>query len=345
MTGPDHRPSVSVVIPSLGRDDSLRATVEDLAKQDYPSWECLIVLQGDVKAENASSLYGVLGNRLRAFHTAEPNASLARNIGLLEATGEVVLFLDDDVQIARADFLHAHARHYVNPEVHAVAGQVLGPGMAPRQRRHWISRLKTCGWLFFPTNYAFRARIASGPSSNLSVRRSSAIAVGGMDAQFEKGAHREESDFGLRLVRRFGLCHFDPEASLVHLGEPMGGCRSWGHNSGIHPLHHVCGEWYFTLRALKLGTMPRATLPFYLYALARRQIFNSINLRSPRRIFEACRRSFEGLKLASQKMAAGPKLLEMLDHSIYTEQQNTKHARSCPFDTPRAPEPSVTAAP
>ncbi len=321
-------PFISVVIPSLGRDGCLRETAQDLARQEYPSWECLIVLQGDLRPDALCGLYEVLGERLRVFHANEPNASLARNIGLLEARGDVVLFLDDDVEIGSAGFLSAHARHYSDPMAAAVLGQVLGPGMLPRLHRHWISRLRYCGWLFFPTDYDFPARIASGPSSNLSVRRSSAIAVGGMDSQFQKGAHREESDFSLRLVRRFGLCYFDPDASLVHLGEPAGGCRSWGHNSGIHPLHHVCGEWYFILRALQVGTIAWADLPFYFYTLVRRQLLNSINFRSPRRIIGACRRSIEGFELARKKIAAGPRLLETLTPSAYSELQNPVKSRA-----------------
>jgi hypothetical protein len=168
-----------------------------------------------------------------------------------------------------------------------------------------------------------------------------------MDAQFEKGAHREESDFGLRLTGCFGLCHFDPEASLVHLGEPAGGCRSWGHNSGIHPPHHVCGEWYFILKALQVGTISWAGMPFHLHELLRRQILNRQNLRSPLRIWEACRHSVEGYKLARQKLAAGPRLLDALSPSAYKELHNPNRTNESAGEImiPSGPASSATAAP
>ena len=319
MSGLASYPFVSVVIPSLGRDDRIQATAQNLARQEYPAWECIIVLQGPLRSATLVGISEALGDRLRLFRADEPNASLARNIGLSEAKGDVVLFLDDDVEIRNPGFLRAHARHYINASTSGVAGQVLGPGISPRRRRHRLSRYDTFGWLFFPTTYDFPARIACGPSSNLSVRRSSALAVGGMDAQFEKGAHREESDFALRLVKRFGLLHFDPEASLVHLGEPVGGCRSWGHNSGVHPLHHVCGEWYFILRALKLRTMSWRETPFHLYCLIQRQILSKSNLRSLRIVLSACRQSIRGYRLARQKLVAGPRLLGSLSTSCYRE--------------------------
>ena len=72
--------------------------------------------------------------------------------------------------------------------------------------------------------------VRNGASNHLSVRRREALAIGGMDAQFEKGAHREESDFCLRYTDRYGPLLFDPEATLVHLGDQSGGCRTWGIN-------------------------------------------------------------------------------------------------------------------
>ena len=64
------------------------------------------------------------------------------------------------------------------------------------KKRNKLSYHKSSGWLFFPQNYAYgdvvSVVIARG---NLSVRRSFAIDVGGMDENYQKGAHREEADF------------------------------------------------------------------------------------------------------------------------------------------------------
>ena len=313
-------PTISVVIPSLGRERALRATLLDLSRQTHPGWECIVVLQGDLESDLVQELYGILPDHLRVFYADEPNASLARNIGIFEAKNDVVLFLDDDVEIANPAFLSLHALHYKDPSIVGVAGQILGPDATPRETRHWLTKLVRTGWLFFPLNYRYSARIAAGGSGNLSVRRSSAVAVGGMDAQYEKGAHREESDFTLRLAEHFGLLIFDPQASLVHLGEPVGGCRSWSDgNMGITPLHHACGEWYFILKGLKLRTIKWFDLPFHLYALWRRQVATAANVASFARILEASRRSLEGMRLARRKLKEGPRHLDSLSWAIYRE--------------------------
>lgn len=305
------------MLPSIGREEALLATARDLVHQRYEHWECVVVLQGDVKPGFVDALKSILGNRLRAFHLKEANASLARNVGLLESRGEIVLFLDDDVEIRDSDFLWKHLRHFGNTNVVGVAGQILGRDARTRSDRHWLSRLPRSGWLFFPQTYDKPALIANGGSGNLSVRRSAAVAVGGMDAQYEKGAHREESDFCMRLFKRHGPLVYDPEASLIHLGEATGGCRSWGDNSGLHPLHHVCGEWYFILNGIRLGTVGLPSVPLHLGVLVHRQILNTRNTSSLARIGHAVVLSIRGFRAARRKIREGSRLLPAVPKNVY----------------------------
>ena len=309
------RPRLSIVIPSLAREDSLLVTLGELARQRYPDWECLVVLQARPDPQACAALRRTLGARLRLFHLAEPNASLARNVGLIEATGDIVLFLDDDVLLPEPEFLGRHARHYADPTLCAVFGQVRGRDHAVRPTCHRWSHDPRSGWLYFPPNHTQRRRLRNGGAGNLSVRRDWAIAVGGMDAQFEKGAHREESDFCLRLTDRYGPLLFDPEAWLVHLGEPTGGCRHWGLNRGLMPLHHVTGEWYFVMKSWRRGHLTTSELPHHLLALVLRQILNAANRGRAATMLAAVLQSSRGWRRARWKLAQGAKDLTTLpDH-------------------------------
>lgn len=300
---------LSVVIPSLGRPRVLQNTLEDLVRQHHAPLEVLIIAQDIITAESAQRHATDLSLNVIVEPLMQPNASLARNRGLQTARGEIVLFLDDDVQINSPKFLNAHLANYQKPEVPGVAGQILAPGENDREERHSRSLHPRVGWLYFPRDWAERTTVREAPTGNLSVRRTLALAVGGMDAQFHRGAHREDSDFTLRLTQRYGLLIFDPEASLVHLGEPEGGCRSWGSNRGIHPLHHVTGEWYFIAKNLRAGTILFRDLPDHLFVLIRRQILNRSNLTHPWRVVVAALRSAQGLGRAVSKLRQGPKHL------------------------------------
>lgn len=300
---------MSLVIPSLGREEALRNTVLDLLKQTMVDWECLVVFQGSISPTCMRALEERSEGRVHFVECNEPNASLARNIGLRKARSDTVLFLDDDIRIENRSFLENHFVHHQNDSYSGVFGQVLNPDRLVRTRRHPISRLKRTGWLYFPPNFGERCLLPAGGAGNLSVRRNWAVEVGGMDAQFEKGAHREESDFCLRYTAKYGPLVFEPAASVVHLGVSAGGCRAWGDNRGIHPLHHVTGEWYFLLKGLRNGIIFRRDLPHHLGRLWARQIWNADNRWRPRMLYKAMVRSAEGLSVAREKLRQGPKYL------------------------------------
>lgn len=278
---------LSIIIPTLNRYADLRNTIRDLLAQSEQDFEILIIDQTDAsKRENM----GGLSAKISHIYFDIKSASAARNIGIRQAKGEVLLFLDDDVIIENKDFLHNHLRHYDQADIPGVVGLPLDKGQKIRHDKHKWSENPENGWLFFPLTYAYPAKIASGRSNNLSVRKSCAVAVGGMDENYEKGAHREEADFCVRVSRRFGLFQYDPEAMLVHIGNPQGGIRSWNDNKLLKAQHHFDGAWYFVFKMVRWQDLPVhlfATLLFFFY---RKPI-----LKSPKLLLITLSRFFKGI--------------------------------------------------
>ncbi|TAJ08644.1 glycosyltransferase [Marinilabiliaceae bacterium JC017] len=318
---------LSVIIPTLGRKEELYNTLKDLGKQnlDHHSWECLLIVQSETDIERLEAIVDQHQINLRVFYSSAPNASLARNIGLREAQGDIVLFLDDDLIIEKTDFLQAHLTNYKDERLPGVFGQVTDPGVRVRETRHNLSHHPRVGWLFFPPNFNHNGQILNGGAGNLSVRKDWAINVGGMDYYFEKGAHREESDFCLRLTQKYGPLNFDASATVIHLGAAGGGCRNWGKNEGIHPIHHVFGEWYFILRGLfKHKTIKWYDLHYHLGILFLRQIWNQANRLHPLIVLKAINLSITGFFMAIAKLKhkqecllpSGYKYKLLLEHAI-----------------------------
>jgi glycosyltransferase involved in cell wall biosynthesis len=310
-------PKLSIVIPSLGRSALLGDTVRGLMKQAFEDWECLVVLQGEI-ALSAMAACQQPDRRIRWFHASEANASLARNVGLIEARGEIVLFLDDDIEFTSAHFLSAHVSAYSGHDVPGVAGQILSREIALRRTRHRRSCHADVGWLYFPLNFAYPATTRCGGSGNLSVRRDWAIAVGGMDARFTKGAHREESDFCLRYTQRYGALSYEPSASLIHLHVAEGGCRTWGASETLRPFHHVVGEWYLITKGLTSGFVQLRHMPDFLLHLFLRQIWHRENRWRPIRIARAFRQSLRGLRRAWAQTREGPLHLNSVSRHQYS---------------------------
>src|SRR3712207_6336776 len=119
-------PFISVIIPTYGREEVLRETIANVLQQDYPHYEVLIVDQTRNHEPETQKYLDQLASqaKIRLFHVVWASLPGARNYGVRRAQGDVVLFLDDDVQLP-VGFLTAHAHNYANrPEVGAVAGRV-----------------------------------------------------------------------------------------------------------------------------------------------------------------------------------------------------------------------------
>jgi glycosyltransferase involved in cell wall biosynthesis len=84
-------PSVSVVIPSLRGGAYLRESVASVCAQTLEDWELVIVLDGC-----EDDLSDLSDDRIRVLRQPRRGVSIARNVGLLSTSSELVAFLDDD---------------------------------------------------------------------------------------------------------------------------------------------------------------------------------------------------------------------------------------------------------
>lgn len=302
-------PKLSVVIPTLHRYDDLHNTLEDLLAQSWKDFEILIIDQSNPEQQEAIA---VQDKRIRYFWSVVKSASAARNLGLKEAKGEIVLFIDDDVIIENPDYLFHHIKHYDRQDLCGVSGATLNPDRKRRFHRHAWSQKEEIGWLYFPQNYQLFCRVWDGRSCNLSVRRSAALEIGGMDENFDKGAHREESDFCWRLVHRFGQMVFEPQAELVHIGNPTGGIRSWGGRTTVKAQHHFTGAMYFFFQHIK----PRHYADYALITF-RFFILNGPIMRRPWLMLVAMQRLIKGSVQGWRLHRQGPRYLQT-DTSQYT---------------------------
>jgi GT2 family glycosyltransferase len=251
-----------------------------LLAQTYPAHELLVVdqtLEPDEATYRTLSEWNQLG-QIHWLRQTEPNASKARNAGALAATGEVVLFLDDDIRV-KPDFLAAYAETFARTGAMAVSGQVLegdGNTVDDLPPNAFYPKI---GWLYFRHNYSKECRTTSMMSGNAAIRRDVFLAVGGMDENYERGAFREESDFAMRFSRAGYLVVFQPRATIYHLGNtgaPYGGARNQTKNKWIAGFHHCVGDWYFNLRYAR----GRLILPLFEMSI-RHFVLNRYNIAHP----------------------------------------------------------------
>src|SRR5437764_11777418 len=146
---------LSVVVPTLGRTDTLREVLEGLCRQRARPDEVVVIDQNGNR--DLAPLYErVRSLPLRVQYSPGPlGCGRARNLGLELCTGDIVLFLDDDVSFGD-DLIAEHRCAFERYGADGVAGAVRkeggAPAAAPGWRPAWDSLRKVfwCATVTYP---------------------------------------------------------------------------------------------------------------------------------------------------------------------------------------------------
>lgn len=229
-------PLISVIVPTYGREEPLRGTLTDVLAQDYPHYEVIVVDQTPDHEPETQALLDELAatGKIRLFQVEWASLPGARNYAIRRATGDIILFIDDDVQLP-AGFLAAHARNFQErPEVGAVAGRVFDRAKLAEARKDLkIDYLPPeamdpgIAWYYINLVHTVQPQqVITARGCNMSFRREIFEKYGiKFDERFRGSAVREESDLCLQIRQTGFKIWYDPEAHLVHLGEETGGCH------------------------------------------------------------------------------------------------------------------------
>ncbi|HVB85187.1 MAG TPA: glycosyltransferase, partial [Candidatus Dormibacteraeota bacterium] len=132
---PDYKPAVTVLIPAYNEEAVIVDTVSAALASDYPKLEILVVDDGskDRTAELVRQEFGA-DRRVRLLEQSNGGKPSALNHGLSEASGEIIISIDADT-IVDPQAIPRLVRHFANPQVGAVAGNV-----KVMNRNRWITR-------------------------------------------------------------------------------------------------------------------------------------------------------------------------------------------------------------
>lgn len=209
----------SVCIGSV-RATTLPAAIESIRRQTWPDWELIVVGQGPNPALRAVGESAALkDSRVRYLHLERVGVSLARNVAVRAADGDIIAITDDDCE-ARADWLATLAECFATePDVDVVGGAFL----APRVGRGWVSRCPEfipSEALYDPVASPNRPPAGFGcVTANVAFRRSVFARAGPFDECFGPGAIfrvSTDSEYLLRLEARGVKMRSTPRAVVFH---------------------------------------------------------------------------------------------------------------------------------
>lgn len=196
---------VSVVLLTKNSAATVRKALESIFNQTRMPDE-VIVVDGSSKDDTLKIV-----RQFPVKIVTEPGAGFghARNVGVKNATGDLVFFIDSDCY-AEPDWIEKILAHFDKPEIAGVTGQT----------RLWNTNSGVARFLAYvggrmnmPTQ---RKYVKIAPTMNLAVRREVIEEVGGFD---ETLIRCEDTDLTYKISRKHKIL-YEPEAVIWFKGSP-----------------------------------------------------------------------------------------------------------------------------
>ena len=245
-------PSVSVVICTLNREESLLHVLRLLKDQTVRPLEILVVDQSTRSLPSVTAYLQGECQDIRYLTLSPPSTTAARNLAIRETQGEIVLFLDDDV-LFQPELIRHHLENYEDPSIGAVNGRIMYDG-AEENDEPWAARLTRSGAYLrnFTTNQ--RCEVPTLYGCNMSLRKKVLQEVGDFDLNYWGNFLWEETDYALQIRRKGYRILYEPRASVFHVMGKQGGSRDPAPKPYLEST--VFNDWYFFFKYISKGYWP-----------------------------------------------------------------------------------------
>lgn len=205
---------VSVVIPNYNGTETLPLVWQGLSNQTRPADEIIFVDDGST--DNSSDILKGF-DRAKVLTQKNSGAPIARNRGIREATGEIVIFIDNDI-IPTSNFIAEHLKthdKYLDEKTAVVGLTVWDPALKLTPFQKWLG--EGMQFDYHRLSGKERADFLAFYTSNLSLHRKFLL-ENPFDEEFRlPGATAfEDTELGFRLEQAGMNLYFNPEALAYH---------------------------------------------------------------------------------------------------------------------------------
>lgn len=184
-------PLVSIIIPTTGKKELIVTAIESIKKySSYKNYELLIIDNG--RGSNRDGIDYVKNEGIKVIEIDEEfNWARINNIGASHARGEMLLFLNDDIQILDNNWLEELVSQAGRPEVGSVGAMLLYPDGTIQHAgvflvdhgggaRHYLTGLDPNEEIYQNLHEVVR-EVSANTGACLMIRRDVFTKVGGFD--------------------------------------------------------------------------------------------------------------------------------------------------------------------
>lgn len=272
--------TISIIIPTYNRNKVLCDTINSIINQcelinKKYIYELIIVDQTETHDIYTKDYIENLRKYsfIKYIHTSIANLPNARNIGIKQAVGSIIVFLDDDV-LLHDDFFDNLLLSYQDYNIMSVVGKPLlknqsGENILLSNQ----SLLKKCtkiilqiifgggktsiiskyGPILLNTESSKVELVDAGRGCCMSFRKEVFDIIGYFDSNYIGNALREETDLFCRMKKAHMKVLFNPLIIVDHLMADDGGCRA--QYSEKYWVTYFSNQFYFYLKNFTFSKM------------------------------------------------------------------------------------------
>lgn len=226
-----HFPKVSIVIPSKDHPELIGPCLASIyALTTYPNFEVIVV---DTGTTDSSAKQILVSHPVRLVKFSRPfNFSEACNVGARAATGDIIVFLNNDTTVVSPEWLHHFVFHLSVSDVGAVGPLLLFPDgtiqhagtvLGPRGTADHVMRGSSPESDGYAGSLSSPREVSALTGACLAIRRDTFDSVDGWNEFYM--THYQDVDLCLQLRNRGLRCIFTPDVRLVHHESPSRGSR------------------------------------------------------------------------------------------------------------------------
>jgi glycosyltransferase involved in cell wall biosynthesis len=197
----------SIIIPTFNRQASLLETLDSLFNQTFPreNFEIIVVDDGSTD-ETEKVMIEMEKNHfnLRYLRQENKGAASARNLGILNANGEIIGFTDDDCTV-NSTWIISAVESFERNEISGVQGITL-----PEREiklRNKIFAIADMPFINFDEYNPY-------PTCNIFYKRKNLIEISGFDEKL--GSYSEDTDLAIRIMKQGNIIHLNKNMIVYH---------------------------------------------------------------------------------------------------------------------------------
>lgn len=261
----DTIPTVTAIVPTRNHVDLLRTCIEGLRRTAYPGLDILVVDNGSDEPNAVAYLDTLKREGVTVLSIPGPfNFSALNNTAVQHARGDMLCFLNNDVEMVDPDWLALLVRQAVRPDIGAVGARLLYPDGTIQHAGVFVGiggaaghghRLQSADASGYFERARLPQRVSAVTAACLVVSREKFEVVGGFDEEDFRVAFNDV-DLCMKLNDRGWTSFYEPRATLIHHESKSRGCdrsernrerfagelralkRKWKTDKRRDPYHH-----------------------------------------------------------------------------------------------------------